>query len=59
MESLMSNRQGKNPFGMVILPHSNSKDALDAAKTEILKSTGNKPPALVNPFAGGAVPLEA
>lgn len=40
--------------------NSNNKDVLDAAKAEILKSTNNDPPALLDPFAGGgAIPLEA
>ena len=39
----------------------NSKDpVLAAAKAEILRSTNNNPPALLDPFAGGgAIPLEA
>ena len=45
---------------LVVWENSNNKDVLDAAKAEILKSTGNKPPALLDPFAGGgAIPLEA
>ena len=33
---------------------------LAAAKAEILRSTNNNPPALLDPFAGGgAIPLEA
>ncbi|MDR3358137.1 MAG: DUF1156 domain-containing protein [Desulfovibrio sp.] len=40
--------------------NSNKQEILDAAKTEILKSTGGKPPALLDPFAGGgSIPLEA
>jgi putative DNA methylase len=40
--------------------NSNNKEILDAAKTEIMKSTDGKPPALLDPFAGGgAIPLEA
>lgn len=45
---------------LVVWENSNNKDALDAAKAEILKSTNNDPPALLDPFAGGgAIPLEA
>jgi putative DNA methylase len=33
---------------------------LEAAKAEILKSTGGNPPELLDPFAGGgAIPFEA
>ena len=40
--------------------NSNNQDILDAAKAEIMKSTGGNPPALLDPFAGGgAIPLEA
>ena len=40
--------------------NSNDPEILDAAKTEILRSTGNNPPPLLDPFAGGgAIPLEA
>lgn len=40
--------------------NSNNEDILNAAKAEILKSTDNNPPALLDPFAGGgAIPLEA
>ena len=40
--------------------NSNNQEVLDAAKAEILKSTDGKPPALLDPFAGGgAIPLEA
>lgn len=40
--------------------NSNNKDVLDAARAEIMKSTGGNPPALLDPFAGGgAIPLEA
>ncbi len=39
---------------------SSHPEVLDAAKTEIMKSTGGDPPALLDPFAGGKViPLEA
>jgi putative DNA methylase len=40
--------------------NSNNQGLLDQAKAEILKSTGGRPPALLDPFAGGgAIPLEA
>ena len=40
--------------------NSNDPEVLVAAKTEILRSTNNNPPALLDPFAGGgAIPLEA
>ena len=40
--------------------NSNNPEILDAAKTEILHSTSNNPPPLLDPFAGGgAIPLEA
>lgn len=40
--------------------NSNNSEILDAAKAEILRSTGNNPPPLLDPFAGGgAIPLEA
>lgn len=40
--------------------NSNNPEVLDEAKAEILKSTHNDPPALLDPFAGGgAIPLEA
>lgn len=45
---------------LVVWENSNNKDVLDVAKAEILKSTNNDPPALLDPFAGGgAIPLEA
>lgn len=45
---------------LVIWENSNNEDILQAAKTEILKSTDNNPPAFLDPFAGGgALPLEA
>ena len=45
---------------LVVWENSNNLDVLDAAKAEILKSTGGSPPALLDPFAGGgAIPLEA
>ncbi|MDL2275880.1 DUF1156 domain-containing protein, partial [Desulfosarcina sp. OttesenSCG-928-G10] len=38
----------------------NNADVLNRAKAEILKYTGNNPPALLDPFAGGgSIPLEA
>ena len=40
--------------------NSNDPDILAAAREEILRSTGNNPPPLLDPFAGGgAIPLEA
>ena len=40
--------------------NSNDPEVLAAAKAEILRSTNNNPPALLDPFAGGgAIPLEA
>jgi len=40
--------------------NSNNQEVLNAAKAEIMKSTNNNPPALLDPFAGGgAIPLEA
>ena len=40
--------------------NSNDPKVLAAAKAEILRSTNNNPPALLDPFAGGgAIPLEA
>jgi len=45
---------------LVLWENSNNEDVLNAAKAEILKSTGGNPPALLDPFAGGgAIPLEA
>lgn len=45
---------------LVVWENSNNPLVLDAAKAEILKSTNNNPPALLDPFAGGgAIPLEA
>lgn len=38
----------------------NNQDVLDAAKAEILKSTNNNPPPILDPFCGGgSIPLEA
>ncbi|KLU38981.1 MAG: hypothetical protein AA931_11685 [Peptococcaceae bacterium 1109] len=40
--------------------NSNNEDVLEKAEAEIRLSTGGKPPALLDPFAGGgAIPLEA
>ncbi|MGO5113799.1 DUF1156 domain-containing protein [Candidatus Avoscillospira sp. LCP25S3_F1] len=40
--------------------NSNNPKVLEVAKAEILRSTGNNPPPLLDPFAGGgAIPLEA
>lgn len=39
--------------------NSNDEGILAEAKAEIMKSTDNNPPALLDPFAGGAIPLEA
>lgn len=40
--------------------NSNDPELLAAARKEILRSTGNNPPPLLDPFAGGgAIPLEA
>ena len=40
--------------------NSNDPEVLAATKAEILRSTNNNPPALLDPFAGGgAIPLEA
>jgi len=40
--------------------NSNNQEILNLAKAEILKSTGENPPALLDPFAGGgSIPLEA
>ncbi len=45
---------------LVVWENSNNPLVLDAAKAEIMKSTCNNPPALLDPFAGGgAIPLEA
>ncbi|MDE7242433.1 MAG: DUF1156 domain-containing protein [Oscillospiraceae bacterium] len=45
---------------LVTWKNSNNPDVLDMAKAEIMKSTDNNPPALLDPFAGGgAIPLEA
>ncbi len=45
---------------LVVWENSNNEAVLSLAKKEIMKSTGNNPPALLDPFAGGgAIPLEA
>lgn len=45
---------------LVIWENSNNKEVLEKAKAEILKSTDNTPPQLLDPFAGGgAIPFEA
>lgn len=45
---------------LVVWENSDNDDVLDAAKAEIMKSTNNNPPALLDLFAGGgAIPLEA
>lgn len=45
---------------LVLWQNSNNEQVLEAAKKEILKSTGGNPPELLDPFAGGgAIPLEA
>lgn len=58
------NKERQRLFGiledLVVWKNSNNEDVLNAAKAEILKSTNNNPPALLDPFAGGgAIPLEA
>ena len=45
---------------LVVWENSNNNAILGLAKAEVLKSTDNNPPALLDPFAGGgAIPLEA
>lgn len=45
---------------LVMWENSNNETVLEAARAEILKSTNEIPPALLDPFAGGgAIPLEA
>lgn len=58
------NQERQRLFGilekLVKWENSNNQAVLDAAKAEILRSTGNNPPPLLDPFAGGgAIPLEA
>lgn len=44
---------------LVVWENSTNSTVLDVAKAEIMKSTNNNPPALLDPFAGGgAIPLE-
>lgn len=57
-------RERERLFGiltrLVKWENSNDETILAEAKAEILKSTDNNPPALLDPFAGGgAIPLEA
>lgn len=45
---------------LVVWENSNNTEVLEAAKAEIMRSTNGRPPALLDPFAGGgAIPLEA
>lgn len=45
---------------LVVWENSNDEGLLDDAHKEILKSTGGKPPKILDPFAGGgSIPLEA
>lgn len=45
---------------LVVWENSNNEEVLSKARAEIMKSTNNNPPALLDPFAGGgAIPLEA
>ena len=45
---------------LVVWENSNNPLVLEQAKAEIMKYTDNRPPALLDPFAGGgAIPLEA
>ncbi len=45
---------------LVIWDNSNNEALLELARAEIMKSTDNDPPTLLDPFAGGgAIPLEA
>lgn len=45
---------------LVVWENSSNEDVLNLAKAEIMKSTDNDPPVLLDPFAGGgAIPLEA
>lgn len=45
---------------LVVWENSNNEQVLEAAKAEIMKSTGGNPLELLDPFAGGgAIPLEA
>lgn len=40
---------------LVVWENSNDENVLSAAKAEIMKSTDNNPPALLDPFMGGGV----
>lgn len=58
------NQERQRLFGilekLVKWENSNNPMILDEARAEILRSTGNNPPPLLDPFAGGgAIPLEA
>lgn len=58
------NRERKHLFeileDLVVWKKTNDDSVLNLAKAEIVKYTGNNPPALLDPFAGGgAIPLEA
>ena len=60
----LQNKERERLFGilkeLVRWENSNNKEVLEKAKAEILKSTNNNPPALLDPFAGGgAIPFEA
>ncbi|HZU68943.1 MAG TPA: DUF1156 domain-containing protein [Ktedonobacteraceae bacterium] len=45
---------------LVLWENSNNEDVLGMARAEILKSTGDNPPPVLDPFAGGgSIPLEA
>src|SRR5438105_6869712 len=45
---------------LITWENSNNQEVLAQAKAEIRKSTGDKPPALIDPFCGGgSIPLEA
>lgn len=44
---------------LVVWENSNDERVLDAAKAEIRKSMGDEELSLLDPFAGGAIPLEA
>ena len=58
------NKERDRLFGilknLVVWENSNKQDVLNQAKAEIMRSTDNNPPALLDPFmGGGAIPLEA
>src|SRR6516165_7855543 len=45
---------------LVTWENSNNETVLNAARAEIMKSTGNSPPPVLDPFCGGgSIPLEA